>query len=107
MREIKDQMQEIKRRKEIYAAVKALRQKMIAEAAACAVCAAVLVAVVCFLPRIRQLSEQAPIRQYGSMILEMPVVGYVLVALLAFILGMMVSMLCQHWKQRKKKEDEI
>ena len=107
MRDIKDQMREINRRKEIYASMKALRQKMIAEAVACAVCAAMLIAVVCFLPRIQQASEQAPVRQYGSMILEMPAVGYVLVALLAFILGVVVSQLCSHWKQWKKKEDEL
>ncbi len=107
MREIKDQMQEIKRRKERYASMKSLRQKMITEAVAGTVCLAALIVVLCYLPRIRQLSEQAPIRQYGSMILEMPAVGYVVVALLAFILGLLVSMLCHHWKQRKKKEDEM
>ena len=41
------------------------------------------------------------------MILEMPAVGYVLVALLAFVLGIVVSFLCRHWKQGKTKEDEL
>ena len=41
------------------------------------------------------------------MVLKMPSVGYVLIALLAFILGVAVILLCQHWKQKKEKEREI
>lgn len=107
MRSIEEQMKEIRRRRGIYHALKDLRQKMIAEAAAAAGCAVMLIAVICFLPELRQASEQAPIRQYGSLILALPVAGYVMVALLSFILGVAVTLLCRHWKQRKEKEREI
>ena len=107
MRSIDEQMKEILRRKEIYQALKAIRQKMILEAAACGGWAALLIAVVVFLPRLNVLSDQAPIGQYGSMVLKMPSIGYVLIALLAFVLGMAVTLLRQHWKQKKQKEREI
>ena len=66
-----------------------------------------LIAVICFLPELRQASEQTPIRQYGSLILTLPAAGHVMVALLSFILGVAVTLLCRHWKQRKKQECEI
>ena len=94
MRSIDDQMQEILRRKEIYQAMKALRQKMLLETAVCDGCGALLIAVIAFLPRLNAFTDQAPIRQYGSMVLKMPSLGYVLIALLAFILGVAVTLLC-------------
>ena len=107
MRSIEEQMKEIKRRKGIYQAMKTLRRKMIAEAVSAGACVVMMIAVICFLPEFRQTSEQAPIRQYGSLILALPAAGYVLIALLSFALGVAVTLLCQHWKQRKEKEREI
>ena len=107
MRSIEEQMKEIKRRKGIYQDMKALRRKMIAGAVSAFGCAAMMIAVICFLPELRQASEQAPIRQYGSLILALPAAGYVLIALLSFALGVAVTLLCQHWKQRKEREQEI
>lgn len=107
MRSIEDQMKEIRRRKEIYKAMKSLRRRIIAEAAVCGACVVMMIAAITFLPEIRLASEQTPIRQYGSLILVLPAAGYVLIALLSFILGVAVTLLCQHWKQRKEKEREI
>lgn len=107
MRSIEEQMKEIRRRKAIYQSIKDLRRKIIIEASVSGVCTAMMIMVVCFLPRINEVAVQAPIRQYGSMILSVPSVGYVLIALLSFILGVAVTLLCQHWKQRKEKEREI
>ena len=107
MRSIEEQMKEIRRRKGILQAVKSLRRKMIAEAAAAGVCVLMMIAVFRFLPDLRQASEQAPIRQYGSLILALPAAGYVAVALLSFALGVIAALLCRHWKERKEKEREI
>lgn len=107
MRSIEEQMKEIKRRKGVYQAIKSLRRKMLAETVSAGACVVMMIAVVCFLPKLRQASEQAPIRQYGSLILALPAAGYVLIALLSFALGVAVTLLCQHWKQRKEKEREI
>ena len=104
MRSIEEQMKEIKRRKEIYQAMKSLRRKMIAEAVSAGICVVMMIAVICFLPELRLASEQAPVRQYGSLILALPAAGYVLIALLSFALGVAVTLLRQHWKRRKDLE---
>ena len=104
MHSIEDQMKEIKRLNGIYQAMKSLRRKMIAEAVSAGVCVVMMISVVSFLPELRQASEQAPIRQYGSLILALPAAGYVLIALLSFALGVAVTLLCQHWKQRRDLE---
>ena len=104
MRSIEEQMTEIRRRKGIYQAMKALRHKMIAEAVSAGICAAMMIAVVIFLPELQQASEQAPVRQYGSLILALPAAGHVLIALLSFVLGVAVTLLCQHWKRQKDLE---
>ena len=106
MRSVEEQMKEIKRRRDISRAGQNLRRKMIGEAAFAGVCAAMMIIVACLLPEVRQASEQSPVRQYGSMILKMPAAGYVLIALLAFALGVAVTLLCQHWKERKALESE-
>ena len=104
MRGIEEQMKEIKRRREIYQAMKSLRRILIAEAVSAGACAAMMIAVISFLPELRQASEQAPVRQYGSLVLALPAAGYGLIALLSFALGVVVTLLCQHWKQRKELE---
>ena len=94
MRSIDEQMQEILRRKAAYRAAKALRRKLIAVAAACGACAAALTAVVTLLPRLDVASEQAPIRQYGSLVLK----------LLSFALGVGVTLLCRYARQYRERE---
>ena len=66
-----------------------------------------MIAVVVFLPWLNGMSDRAPIQQYGGMVLTMPSVGYVLIALLAFVLGAAVTLLCQHWKQKRDREREL
>ena len=107
MRSVEEQMKEIQRRKAIYQAIKTIRQKIIMEASVCGVCAVLMIAVFHLLPGLEQAAVQAPARQYGSMILSVPSVGYVLTALLAFIFGVAVTLLCRHWRQWKEKEREL
>ena len=58
MRSIEEQMKEIKRRKGIYQAMKDLRKKIIAEVISAFGCVIMMIAVICFLPELRQVSEQ-------------------------------------------------
>lgn len=106
MRGIDEQMREIVRRKRRFAAIKALRRRMAGEAAVCAACALGMAAVAAYLPRLEAASAQAPIRQYGSLVLSMPAVGYVLVGLLSFILGVAATLLCRHRQEKKKLEQD-
>ena len=107
MRSVEEQMNEIRRRKDIYAKTKILKRKMIGECAVCIVCLALMAFGAAFLPKINIGSDHAQILQYGSVIKSLPVIGYILIAILAFIMGSAATMACIHWKEHKKKEQEI
>ena len=107
MRSIDEQMNEIRRRKDIYSEIKTLRRKMIAESIVSVVCLGLVISTVMFLPKLDFVRDNAPILQYGSMIQSLPVIGYILIALLAFAMGIAATMACIHWKEHKKKENEI
>jgi len=46
------------------------------------------------------------VQNYGSLLLEEPYMGYVMVCVLAFALGVCMALLCVHWKALKQKEQE-
>ena len=51
--------------------------------------------------------DHAQLMQYGSVIKSIPVIGYLLIAIIAFVMGVAATMACIHWKEHKKKEQEI
>ncbi len=107
MLRIEEQMKEVNRRREIYTHIKKLQKKIIGEIFAGLICVMLAVTVACSIPALGSAAEQTPVRQYGSMILAVPTVGYVLVSILFFILGIVVTLLCQHYKMYKEKERDI
>ncbi len=107
MRDIKDQIKEVNRRREIYTDIKKLRLNIIGEMAAGLICVALVITVAGNIQSLERISEQMPIKQYGSMILTVPTVGYVLTAILFFILGVVITLLCQHYKRYKEREQDI
>ena len=107
MRSSEEQMREILRRKDIYTKAKIIRKKMIAEISTALVCLVLMITVACFLPKLDLIREQAPILQYGSMIEALPLIGYIIIAILAFAMGIAVTLACVHWQEHKKKEQEI
>lgn len=107
MRSIEDQMNEIRRRKDIYNQAKKLRNKTIGECAVSLVCLVLMVSGAVFLPGIDMSGDHAQLMQYGSVIKSIPVIGYLLIAIIAFVMGVAATMACIHWKEHKKKEQEI
>ncbi|MBQ8949956.1 MAG: hypothetical protein IJ065_02185 [Eubacterium sp.] len=106
MQDIKDQMNEIHRRKEIYKDIKSLKRKIFIEGIVGVILMFMILVVIGYIPMLSQISEQTPIRQYGSLILKLPYVGYVIVAFIAFVLGIILTLLSQQWKKKKEKERE-
>ena len=104
MQSIEEQKIEIKRRRLIYAEAKELRRKIVIEAVACAACLALMIGAAFLIPTLDRASGEVPVRQYGSMILSLPTVGYVVVALLAFVFGVAATMFCVHYKKRRGLE---
>ena len=107
MRSIDEQMNEIRRRKDIYSEAKNLRRKVITESIVSIVCLGLVISTALILPKLDFARDNAPILQYGSMIQSLPVIGYILIAMLAFAMGVAATMACIHWKEHKKKENEI
>lgn len=105
MRSNKDLMQGILQRKEVYLAKKQLGRL----AAVGTVLAALLVIMLFIVPGITGSAEQYTAYAMGATILGPTMGGYVIVALLAFTLGIVVTILIQKHKRLKEsiKQDPI
>ena len=106
MRSTDEQLQEIMRRAEIVKEKRIIRKRLHASALASCACVALLIAVCLYLPQLAVMPENAGMQQYGSLLLAAPFTGYVVVGVIAFALGVCVTLLCIHWKALKQKEPE-
>ena len=104
MRSTDEQLGEILRRAEQVRKTRSLRKRLCADAAAGLVCLVLLVLASAGLPQVMQAAESSKPQQYGSLLLTAPYTGYVLVGVLAFALGICVTLLCVHWKKLNQKE---
>ena len=106
MRNTDEQLQEIMRRAEIVKEKRIIRKRIYASALASCVCVALLIAVCFCLPQLTVMSESSGMQHYGSLLLAAPYTGYVVVGVLAFALGVCITLLCIHWKALRQKERE-
>ena len=106
MRNTDEQLQEIMRRAEIVREKRSMRRRLYASTLASCVCAVLLIAVCFCLPQLTVLPESSAMQHYGSLLLAAPYTGYVVVGVLAFALGVCVTLLCIHRKALKQKEQE-
>ena len=74
-------------------------------AAAVLVFATLMVGAAWGIPKLPSESEFAEASRYGSLILEAPYLGYVIVGIIAFILGILVALLCKQIKALHKMEN--
>ena len=106
MRSTDEQYQEIMRRAKIVREKRIIRKHVYAGAIASCVCAALLIAVCFCLPQLTTTQGAPGMQQYGSLLLSAPYMGYVIVGVLAFALGVCAALLCIHWNKLKQKETE-
>ncbi len=106
MRNTDEQLQEIMRRAEIVKEKRIIRKRIYASALASCVCVALLIAVCFCLPQLTVMPENAGMQHYGSLLLAAPYTGYVVVGVIAFALGVCITLLCIHWKALRQKERE-
>ena len=106
MRNTDEQLQEGMRRAETVKEKRSIRKRLRASALASCVCVILLIAVSIYLPRLTAISQDTAAGQYGSLLLAAPYTGYVVVGVIAFALGVCVTLLCIHWKALKQKEQE-
>ena len=77
---------------------------MMAESISACACLALIIVTISFLPHIGSAGSGASQVRYGSLILRTACMGYVMVGVLAFTLGITVALLSIHWKKMKQKE---
>ncbi len=104
MRRSEEQLGEILRRSARIRKRREAAGRLALNAASTCVCLALLLlSALCF-PRLSREAERLGAARYGSLILDVPHLGYVMVGLFAFLLGVCVVLLCVHWKAWREEE---
>lgn len=106
MRSTYEQFQEIMRRAETVKEKRGIRRNLYAGTAASLVCVVLLVVVCACLPRLNAVSQDLSVQRYGSLLLAAPYMGYVIIGVISFALGICVTLLCVQWKKLKQKEQD-
>ena len=106
MREIDDQMNEIMRRSDIMKKRKSINGYIAGFGVTIAACLLLMVVSVASMANKNINTTVVELTGYGSLIMSAPYMSYVVVALLAFILGILVTLLCKHINELKKLEKE-
>ena len=103
MKNIDEQMQEVLRRsKDIRREKLSRRYNAYMVLAACAGIA-IIVFAAAFMPVISGSVKPVEESMYGSIVLVTPFLGYIVIGVLAFVLGFSVAALCIHFNKRKQQ----
>ena len=97
MKSVEEQMKEISRRRKRYENVR--KNRVFAITGSCLLMS--LVAVISIAPGIEVSYEQSKTTVLGSTILDAKTGGYVLAALIAFTLGVLVTLICRQYRENR------
>ena len=104
MRSTDEQLQEILERAEYVRERQVIRRQIRTDALTSGVCVMLLIVVSVHLPQLVSIGQDHTIQRYGSLLLAAPYMGYVVVSVLTFALGVCVTLLCTHWRKLREKE---
>ena len=104
MRSTDEQLHEIMQRADHITEMRSIRRHMLTAGASSLTCVVMLVIVSMYIPHITMLPQETVQTQYGSLLLAAPYLGYIIVGVIAFALGICVAILCMKWKQLKDRE---
>lgn len=107
MRSTDEQLREIMKRADAVSEKRTIRKHLQISAAAVCACAVLLAIVSVYLPRLDASPQESGLQRYGSLLLAAPYIGYVVVGLLTFALGVCATLFCIRLKELKEKEREI
>lgn len=83
-----------------------LRKQLMNQSFSVCTCIVLIVMTCFYLPEITLVTDSSLAVQFGSLILNTFYIGYVVVGVLAFILGILITTLCLTWKNLNRKEHE-
>lgn len=104
MRSMDEQVSEILSRREVVREKRVNKRILVANAIASCVCVILIIATGFCLPRLEITQKADAESQYGSLLLAAPYAGYVIIGILAFALGICVTLFCCFWKKYKEQE---
>ncbi len=101
MRDIDQQLLEIRQRSENIKKGQRRRRIFVETGAACA-CLAVIIAASALIPKSGNAVNGVSENYYGSLVLTGPFLSYAVIGILAFALGICFTLLCHHLRYRGK-----
>ncbi|MBQ6384684.1 MAG: hypothetical protein IJJ38_00750 [Lachnospiraceae bacterium] len=104
MRSYNEELKEVMRRGAQWKEHEELKRKVKAEAFSVCICVILFVTAVFYLPAVSQTEHTSASYGYGSLILDASFLGYVVVGLLAFVLGILITLLCLHLREMKRRD---
>lgn len=102
MRTTEIQLREILERSERVRVRRGLHKRMTVEGISALVCLVLIVGASLAVPRPACATLQNTEGSYGSLILGISWVSYVIIGLLTFALGICATLLCIHWQQLRQ-----
>ncbi len=103
MRTTEEQLQEVLRRSGKVKERRAAKRQVAIRAAASGICLCLLLVAAFFLPTSATTAEGMAGQQYGSLVLSSPYFGPLVIGILAFALGVCLTLLCLSIKNLKKQ----
>ena len=106
MRTTDEQLKEILKRSDRITEMRKLRSKMLTDAVSLCACIALLIMTAAFIPGSVTSTGGNGGDHYGSLILSTSYMGYVVIGVIAFVAGIFVTLLSQHYRRWKSLEKE-
>jgi len=106
MRNLDEQLREIHTRSEKLKKARRDRRALALGGSLSCTCLVLIVIVSLSLPSFSDAAA-AQNSRYGSLILSAPYLGYVIIGVLAFLLGICVTLLCVHLARRGREAEDL
>ena len=106
MRSTDNQLQEIMKRADHIKERKSSQKVVFSCAVSACACMVLMVMTFIYIPKLSSSGTVDASVQYGSLLLRASYMGYVVIGILAFLLGVSITFLCIHLKKMRKKASE-
>lgn len=108
MRSSEDYMKMIMKRADVVREDRRAKKQFYVYAVSSAVCLGVLILAAALLPRITDAAAtEGSVQRYGSLILSTRYMGYVVIGLIAFGFGILVTLLCSSWRKLNRRNNAL
>lgn len=106
MRSIDEQLNEITARSAKLRRKQKLRRMIAAESISSCVCLALLIRCAVVMPFFETAIRDSADVYYGGLLLSSPSLGYVVIGVLGFLLGICITILCVHLHKQRQEGDK-